>query len=111
MFAPHMSHSVMKEGRACDDCHGAETMKKALAGKVALTWLEDGKVVNTKGVIPVADGVDYTCSYQNLVDGKWIPIQNPPKPVRQYAAFGKPLTPEQMEKLGKMQESQPPKME
>jgi hypothetical protein len=110
MFAPHMSHSIMKEGRKCDGCHATEAMKQASQGKIRLTWLDDGKVNNLKGAIPILDSVEYSCVYQNFVDGKWIPIANPMKPLRHYAAFGKPLTGEQLQKLLKEQEPPPPKM-
>ena len=96
---------------ACDVCHGSQNMKKAAKGAIQLTWLKDGKVVNQKGVIPVLDNVDYRCVYQNFKDGKWIPIKNPADPLRQYAAFGKPLTKEQFEKLLKKQETPIPKMQ
>jgi hypothetical protein len=111
MFAPHMGHAVTKEGRACDACHGIETMKDAQQGKIRLLWLEDGKVMNRKGVIPVVDEVDYECVYQDLKDDNWVPIENPLEPVRHYAAFGKPLTKEQLAKLAKVQEAPPPKMQ
>jgi hypothetical protein len=99
MFAPHMSHSVMKEGRKCDACHGTESMKQVQKGKVTLTWLEEGKVKNLKGVIPVVKGVDYQCIYQDWKEGKWAPIKDPAKPLYHYAAFGEPLSQEQLNKL------------
>ena len=99
MFAPQMSHSVMKDGRKCDGCHGTEIMKQVQKGKITLTWLEEGKVKNLKGVIPVVQGVDYQCVYQNYKDGKWIPIKNPSNPNYHYSAFGKPLTKEQLDRL------------
>ncbi len=99
MFAPHMSHSVMKEGRKCDVCHGTEIMKQVQKGKVTLTWLEEGKVKNLKAIIPVAEGVDYQCIYQDRREGKWIPIKNPEMPIYHYAAFGKPLSKEQLGRL------------
>jgi hypothetical protein len=99
MFAPHMSHSVMKEGRKCDGCHGTTTMKDVQNGKVKLLWFEKGKVMNLKGVIPVVKGVDYQCIYQDRKEGKWIPIQNPPEPLYHYAAFGEPLSKEQLDRL------------
>lgn len=110
MFAPHMSHAVMAKGRECDDCHETKTMQQAQKGSLTLTWLEDGKVVNLKGVIPVLDSVDYKCSYQDLKDGKWVPLEKPAAPVRQYAAFGKPLTGEQLAKLAKKQQMPEPVM-
>jgi hypothetical protein len=99
MFAPHMSHSVMKEGRKCDTCHGTEIMKQVQKGKVTLTWLEGGKVKNLKGVIPVVKGVDYQCIYQDRKEGKWVPVKNPSPPLYHYAAFGEPLSKEQLDRL------------
>ncbi|MFC1726691.1 hypothetical protein ACFL4T_13800 [candidate division KSB1 bacterium] len=101
MFAPQNSHSVMKTGRNCNDCHDNETVKKIQKGSVTLTWLENEKVQNLKGVIPVVDGVKYNLVYQNYHDGKWIPIENPSAPLIHYVGFGKPLTKEQLDKLGK----------
>ncbi len=103
MFAPHMSHAVMRQGRDCDGCHGTETMQQAKQGRVRLTWLENEQVVNLKGVIPVVDSVDYLCTYHDLVDGKWKVISQPPKPGRQYAGFGKPLSKQQLESLNTVQ--------
>ena len=99
IFAPHNSHSIMKEGRKCDDCHGTEIVRKVREGKLSLTWLENGNVRNTKGVIPVVNGVTYEAVYQNYKEGKWIPIEHPPAPKMQYAAFGEPLSAEQLKKL------------
>jgi len=99
MFAPHMSHSVMKVGRKCEDCHGTKIMKEVQSGKIKLTWLEKGKVMNLKGVIPVVKGVDYQCVYQDRKEGNWVPIQNPSEPIYHYAAFGEPLSKEQLDKL------------
>lgn len=110
MFAPHMSHSVMKEGRACDACHATETMKQAQKGSIRLTWLEDGVTANLKGVIPVVDDVDYQCVYHDLKEDKWVPIANPAAPLRQYVAYGTPLSKEQLEKLAKKQEPRVPEM-
>ena len=64
-----------------------------------MTWLENGNVRNAKGVIPVVNGVTYEAVYQNYKEGKWIPIEHPPAPKMQYAAFGEPLSVEQLKKL------------
>ena len=101
MFAPHNSHSIMKNGRSCNECHASEIVKQVQNGKVTLTWLENGKVNNLKGVIPVVDGVKYEVVYQNYRSGQWFPIENPPSPLIHYVAFGKPLTKEQLNKLEK----------
>jgi hypothetical protein len=66
---------------------------------VRLTRLEDGKLQNIKGVIPVADDVNWEMVYQDREQGKWVPLANPAKPKLHYAAYGKPLTKDQMSKL------------
>lgn len=111
IFAPHMSHSIMKDGRTCEECHGSETMKQCQEGGLNLTWLNDGKVENLKGVIPVVDGVNYQCVYQDRKGEKWIRIHDPSKPLIQYPAFGEPLSNEQLENLVKVQKMAIPKME
>jgi len=99
MFAPQNSHSVMKQGRKCGDCHGTDIVKRVQSGKVNLTWLENNELKNLKGVIPVVEGVDYDCVYQDYKNGKWIPIDNPSSPMVQYIGYGKPLSKEQLKKL------------
>ncbi len=110
LFAPHMSHAVMKEGRTCEGCHATDILTRIEEGSLVLTRLEDGQVVNTKGAIPVVDEVDYQCVYLDRKDGEWVPIDNPDPPLRQYVAFGEPLTMDQVEKLLKTQKAPPPKM-
>lgn len=111
MFAPHMSHSIMKDGRKCDDCHASKTVQQIeKEKKVKLTWLEQGKVVNLKGVIPVVQGVKYECAYLDLEDGKWEPVKNSAEPMVQFAAFGEPLTKQQLEALNQAQEVPQPEM-
>lgn len=103
IFAPQFSHSVKKEGDKCEDCHGSANVKKVAAKEINLTWLENGAIVNTKGIIPVVDGVTYNTSFQNHKNGVWTPIENPVKPKLQYVGFGTPLSMEQLEKLEKTQ--------
>lgn len=101
VFAPQNSHSIMKNGRRCDDCHGTDIVGQMMNGKLRLTWFEEGMVKNQKGVIPVVDGILYEAVYQNYVDGKWIPIKDPLPAQIQYAGYGKPLTKEQLKKLSR----------
>ena len=99
MFAPQNSHSIMKKGRKCDECHATKTVRQVKEGEVTLTWLENGKMMNLKGVIPVVDGTAYNLVYQDYQDGKWVPIKDPAAPRIQYVAFGTPLTEHQLKKL------------
>lgn len=99
MFAPQNSHSIMKQGRKCSECHGTDIVKQVEKGKLKLTWFENNGVKNIKGVIPVVDGVTYECVYQDYKNGKWIPIENAPAPLLHYAGYGIPLTKEQLNKM------------
>jgi len=99
MFAPQHAHSIMKEGRKCEDCHSTEIVKQVQKGKLNLTWFDNEKVRNLQGTIPVVEGVEYDFVYQNYQDGKWVPIQNPPAPKVHYAGYGNPLSKEQLNKL------------
>ena len=99
MFAPQFSHSVAKTGKKCEDCHANSNVQKVQNGTIDLTWLENGKTEQVKGVIPVVDGVKYNSVYQNYENGKWTPIDNPETPKVQYVGFGTPLTKDQLNKL------------
>ena len=99
LFAPNMSHSIMKDGRKCDECHLTEITEQIKSGKIELIRIKNGKTENIKGVIPVVDGVDYKCAFQDRKDGKWVPVDNPDTPLIQFAGYGKPLTKEQLENL------------
>jgi len=104
MFAPQHSHSIMKEGRKCKDCHATNIVKQLQKGEINLTWFKDEKVVNLKGIIPVVEGVDYDFVYQNYQDEKWVPIQNPHAPKVHYVGFGYPLSKEQLQMLAEPQD-------
>lgn len=99
MFAPQNSHSIAKEGQKCGNCHATEIVSQVQKGRLDLTWLENGVVKQTKGVVPVVDGVTYNAVYQDYQNGKWVPIKNPESPVLHYAGFGTPLSKEQLKKL------------
>ena len=99
IFAPQNSHSIMKQGRKCGECHGTEIVKQVQKGKVIMTWLENGNVQNLKGIVPVVKGVTYESVYQTYKEGKWIPIENPPSPVLQYVGYGEPLSIDQLKKM------------
>ncbi len=102
IFAPQFSHSVYK-GAKCEDCHATDNVKQVLKGRIDLTWLNDGKMQNLKGIIPVVDGVEYNTVYEDFANGTWTPVPNAEVPKVQYVGFGSPLTKEQMIKLEQAQ--------
>ncbi len=103
MFAPQHSHSIMAKGRECSHCHASEIFQKVRSGNTPLTWMEQGKIRYTTGVIPVADGVQWNIVFQDRRDDAWVPIESAPDPGIHYAGFGSPLSKEQMERLSSPQ--------
>jgi hypothetical protein len=99
MFAPQFSHSVMKNGRSCEECHATAAVSQARLKNVQLLWLEQGAVKQARGVVPVVAGAKYGLVFQNFQDGKWSVIENPAEPPIHYAGYGEPLSEAQLEKL------------
>ena len=67
--------------------------------------MNQDKVEQVKGVIPVVEGVQYNSVFQDFKDGKWTPISNPEDPKVQYVGFGSPLSKEQLDNLLKVQKT------
>ena len=97
-FAPQFSHSVMSQGRGCDECHGTETAKKLNEGDLKLTWLKNGELQSVKGVVPIVDG-KLDLVFLDRIDDQWLPLKDAPAPMVQYSAYGTPLSEDQLKKL------------
>jgi hypothetical protein len=97
-FAPHFSHSVMKQGRECGECHGTKAAKSLAKGNMKLTWFKDGELQSVKGVIPVVDG-RLNLIFLDRINDQWVPLKDAPAPMVQYSAYGTPLSQDQLKKL------------
>lgn len=100
-YAPYFTHSVMADGRKCEDCHGTENARLLQEGKTLVaSWFEAGKISFVKGVIPLLpDQVEWT--YLDKKDGEWVPLESDKVPVVQMSGFGAPLTKTQIKKLSR----------
>jgi len=103
LFAPQNSHSVMKEGRQCEDCHATGIVKLVENGELDLTRLEESELLQTMGVIPVLEGVKYNFVYHNYDNGNWVPIADAAVPMVHYAGYGEPLSQEQFTAMATVQ--------
>jgi hypothetical protein len=101
VFAPMFSHSVMKQGRDCAECHNTEIIKAIKKKKFYPIEYKEGKVNNIKGVIPVIENMDWNFLFFNYINGEWALIGSPGKTLIQYAGYGTPLTEEQLKRLEK----------
>ena len=103
MYSPYFTHSVSKEGRNCDDCHGINTVKQIQKGqKVKVNTYKNGKFESLKGIVPTVPG-SLVWEFLDKVSGKWrvLPVTDPVK--HQMACYGIALSKEQLEKLAKPQ--------
>jgi hypothetical protein len=99
-YVPYFTHSIVKEGKKCNDCHSNEAAKKMLKGKqVEMAKFEDGKLTHAGGVIPFVPEFLKWPWLDKDKDGKWVEIKNDEKPVVQKACYAEPLTESQLKKL------------
>lgn len=111
---PFNGHTVTKEARDCDECHNAATVQQynETGSIVVAKWDHDqGKLVNTKGVIPVPEDwkTALKLDFLKFKGQPQDPIDTPVDPSKwEYLKTGAdasqmlyatPLTPEQMAKL------------
>jgi hypothetical protein len=106
-FGRSFSHSVVREGRTCAECHATKTVRELAANSFRLMEWKDGKIVNVGGVIPVVDGVQWNAVFLDRQGEAWTPLQHAAAPLIQYSAYVTPLSAAQ---LARMQKAQvPPK--
>jgi len=109
-IAPYTSHSVVREGKECADCHENENVRVYQeTGQITMTkWdSEAGTITNTTGVIPVPpdwdqafqfDFLDYTGDVAGASDPtKWVLMKS--EADLSQMLYVDPLTSDQMAKL------------
>jgi hypothetical protein len=99
LYTPYFTHAVNAKAKGCGECHANPAMKLIEEGKsVPMMAFEDGKVVNWKGVAPVApEKLEWV--YLNKVGDTWAPIESDEAEKIQFVGYGTPLTEEQLESL------------
>ena len=98
-YAPYFTHSVMKKGRSCEDCHKNEAVEMMKKGqKVPLLSSDGGKPMPWKGVVPLVKGMVTLSFFEKKPEG-WI-LANEAPIAEQYAGFAEPLTESQLKKMG-----------
>jgi hypothetical protein len=99
--APTFAHSIVKQGRACSDCHGSAIVRAVAAGTFTpVTWA-DGKMTGTPGVIPVVDPLAWNLPFLDHKDGAWVPLVASGPPIVNFSGSCAPLTREQVARLAK----------
>ncbi len=99
-YVPYFTHSVVKEGRKCTDCHGTDAaIKMAKGEKVEMATFANGKVTHHKGVVPLIPELLVWPWLDKDKDGNWIEMKGGGEPLIQNACYAEPITPKQLKKL------------
>jgi hypothetical protein len=101
VFSPFFSHSIMKEGRTCTDCHDNEILHDIKQNNFYPVKWENGELQNIRGVIPVLEKMKWNFVYLKNEDEKWLPLEDPSAIELNYSGFCSPLTHEQLNNLEK----------
>ena len=98
VYAPYYTHSVMKKGRSCGECHENEAMKLIQKGDVVpMMSYDNGTVQNWEGVAPTVPN-KLKWIYLDKSGDEWVPLKST-EPEKIQWWYAEPLTEEQIEKL------------
>jgi hypothetical protein len=99
--------AIVKQGRACEACHGTEIDKKVKAGTFAPIEWKKGEIVSATGVVPVVENMTWNVAFFGREGDKWVPLKSPEKPLVNFSGYCSPLTAAQLEMLLKPQKAAP----
>lgn len=98
-FGRSFSHSVVRDGRKCAECHGTKAAGELAANRFRLMEWENGQIKNAQGVIPVVDGVRWNAVFLDRRGDTWVPLEQAAEPLIQYSAYTTPLSRQQLARL------------
>lgn len=98
-YVPYFTHSVVREGKGCRDCHGAPAAIKMYKGEsVEMAAFKDGKVTHYEGVVPFMPDLIKWPWLDKDAEG-WKKLESEEKAKVQEACYAKPITKKQLKKL------------
>jgi len=96
---PAFGHKIVKEGRACAECHGNANVKAIAAGTFVLSRFERGELTTATGIVPVSNPAAWKIAFLGRDGGKWVPLASPQAPIVAFGGFSSPLTRAQLAQL------------
>jgi hypothetical protein len=98
-YVPYFTHSIMREGRKCEQCHATEAVKTLAASKeFTPAVFKDGKLEFYKGIIPVIPEL-LNWPFLEKKGDAWVQFEPKTKPLVQMALYAEPFTPEDLKNL------------
>lgn len=106
-YVPYFTHSVMSEGRKCEECHATPATKTLAAAKpFTPATFSNGKLEFYKGVIPLVPGL-LDWPFLEKKDGKWVPFEPAQEPLIQLGVYAESFTQAELKKLKRKQTYRP----
>ena len=101
IYAPYLTHSIMSEGRKCEECHKTKAVNRLASGKkFTMATFKKDKINFYKGVVPlVPDLLEWP--FFKKVEGKWEAFKPEQKPLVQMGLYAEPFTQEELKNLKK----------
>ncbi len=102
-YVPYFTHSIMPQGRKCEECHATDAVNVlAKGGRFAPGGVENGKLVFYKGVIPlVPDRLDWPFLEKKGKD--WTVFAPDGGPMIQLGVYAEPLSDTDLKKMNTKQ--------
>ena len=98
-YVPYFTHSIMGEGRKCEQCHATKAVNiLASSKKFTPATFKDGKLEFYKGVLPLVPSL-LNWPFLEKKEGKWVPFEPTVKPLIQMAVYAEPFTQDELKKL------------
>lgn len=102
-YVPYFTHSVMNEGRRCEQCHDTEAVRVLASDeKFTAAVYRKGDLDFYKGVIPLAPDL-LKWPFLEKKAGKWVPFEPKQDPVIQLGVYAEPFSRDEIKKMAKKQ--------
>jgi len=96
VYVPYFTHSIVRDGKKCEDCHGSERAASMIKGEqVEMGTYKDGKLTHAQGVIPFVPEL-LKWPWLDKDGEEWKELDSDEKPIIQNACYAKPLTKKQL---------------
>jgi len=98
-YVPFFTHSITKDARKCEECHGTEAVRilaenKELKGAI----FEDNTLKFRKGVIPLVPKL-LKWPFLEKKEGKWVTFDPKTPPLIQLGVYAEPFTQDELDAL------------
>ncbi|MCK5076693.1 MAG: hypothetical protein KAR38_09965, partial [Calditrichia bacterium] len=99
VYVPYFTHSVMKNGRKCEQCHATEAVNVLASNKefVPATF-KDGESKFYNGILPLVPDL-LNWPFLRKQDGQWVTYKPKEKPLIQLGLYAEPFTQDELNKL------------